>query len=60
MTLSPNGSLCTVVPHGVLFRGGQEGKIRKQILEEDLIEAVIGLPGKLFFGTGYSWSTFNH
>ena len=44
MTLSPNGRLCSVVPHGVLFRGGQEGKIRKQMLEEDLIEAVIGLP----------------
>lgn len=41
-----------VVPHGVLFRGGQEGEIRKGILEDDLIEAVIGLPAGLFYGTG--------
>ena len=41
-----------VVPHGVLFRGGQEGEIRKGILEDDLIEAVIGLPSGLFYGTG--------
>ena len=41
-----------VVPHGVLFRGGQEGEIRKGILEDDLVEAVIGLPSGLFYGTG--------
>jgi type I restriction enzyme M protein len=41
-----------VLPHGALFRGGAEGKIRKGILEEDLLEAVIGLPPNLFFGTG--------
>ncbi|GAB3842943.1 type I restriction-modification system subunit M [Hymenobacter jeollabukensis] len=41
-----------VVPHGVLFRGAAEGKIRRQLLEEGLIEAVIGLPANLFFGTG--------
>jgi len=41
-----------VLPHGTLFRGGAEGKIRKGILEEDLLEAVIGLPPNLFFGTG--------
>ena len=41
-----------VVPHGVLFRGSQEGEIRKGILEDDLVEAVIGLPSGLFYGTG--------
>jgi len=51
-TLNPKGRAGVVLPHGVLFRGGAEGKIRKGILEEDLLEAVIGLPSKLFFGTG--------
>jgi len=41
-----------VVPHGVLFRGSSEGKIRQQLIEENLLDAVIGLPEKLFFGTG--------
>ena len=41
-----------VVPHGVLFRGASEGEIRKGILESDLLEAVIGLPSSLFYGTG--------
>ena len=41
-----------VVPHGVLFRGKSEKKIRKGILEDDLLEAVIGLPSALFYGTG--------
>lgn len=50
--LNPNGRVGVVLPHGVLFRGGAEGKIRKGILEEDLLEAVIGLPSKLFFGAG--------
>ena len=40
------------MPHGVLFRGSSEGKIRKGMLEEDLFEAVIGLPSNLFYGTG--------
>ena len=40
------------MPHGVLFRGGAEGKIRQGILEEDLLEAVIGLPANLFYGAG--------
>ena len=40
------------MPHGVLFRGGAEGAIRKGLIEEDLIEAVIGLPSNLFYGTG--------
>ena len=50
-TLNETGKLGVVVPHGVLFRGGAEGKIRQQFLEENLIEAVIGLPANLFFGT---------
>jgi type I restriction enzyme M protein len=51
-TLNTRGRAGVVLPHGVLFRGGAEGKIRKGILEEDLLEAVIGLPYNLFFGTG--------
>jgi type I restriction enzyme M protein len=41
-----------VVPHGVLFRASSEGKIRKQLIEENLLDAVIGLPSNLFYGTG--------
>jgi type I restriction enzyme M protein len=51
-TLNQEGVMGVVVPHGVLFRGGQEGEIRKGILEDDLVEAVIGLPSGLFYGTG--------
>jgi type I restriction enzyme M protein len=40
-----------IVPHGVLFRGGNEGKIRRALIEENLLDAVIGLPENLFFGT---------
>jgi type I restriction enzyme M protein len=46
------GKVGVVVPHGVLFRGAAEGKIRKKLVEENLLEAVIGLPANLFFGTG--------
>lgn len=46
------GMVGVVMPHGVLFRGAGEGKIRQALLEADLFEAVIGLPEKLFFGTG--------
>ncbi len=46
------GRVGVVVPHGVLFRGGAEGKIRQKLIEENLFEAVIGLPANLFFGTG--------
>lgn len=46
------GMVGVVMPHGVLFRGSGEGKIRQALLEADLFEAVIGLPEKLFFGTG--------
>lgn len=48
----PNGMVVTVMPHGVLFRSGEEGKIRTGFLDEDLIEAVIGLGPQLFYGTG--------
>ncbi len=41
-----------IVPHGVLFRAGSEGKIRKKLIEENLVEAVVGLPPNLFYGTG--------
>ena len=52
-TLKPEtGRMGVVVPHGVLFRASSEGKIRKQLIDENLLEAVIGLPEKLFFGTG--------
>ncbi|AZI45361.1 type I restriction-modification system subunit M (plasmid) [Deinococcus psychrotolerans] len=44
--------MVVVVPHGVLFRGGAEGKIRAQLIEENLLDTVIGLPTNLFFGTG--------
>ncbi|WP_346936746.1 type I restriction-modification system subunit M [Clostridium sp.] len=51
-SLNSKGRMGTVVPHGVLFRGGAEGKIRTSILKDDLIEAVIGLPQNIFYGTG--------
>lgn len=47
-----SGRMAVVVPHGVLFRGSSEGKIRQQLVEENLLDTVIGLPEKLFFGTG--------
>ena len=46
------GRVGVIMPHGVLFRGSSEGKIRQQLIEENLLEAVIGLPANLFFGTG--------
>ena len=52
-TLKPRtGRMGIVVPHGVLFRGASEGKIRKRLIEENLLDIVIGLPEKLFYGTG--------
>jgi type I restriction enzyme M protein len=52
-TLKPvTGRMGVVVPHGVLFRGSTEGKIRQQLIDENLLDTVIGLPDKLFFGTG--------
>jgi type I restriction enzyme M protein len=50
-SLKPDGMLGVVLPHGILFRGGTEGKIRKGLLEDDLVEAVIGLAPNLFYGT---------
>ncbi len=50
--LEGDGRVGVIVPHGVLFRGGAEGKIRQAMIEENLLKAVIGLPGNLFFGTG--------
>lgn len=51
-SLNANGKMGVVVPHGVLFRASSEKEIRKGILEDDLFEAVIGLPSSLFYGTG--------
>ena len=51
-SLKEQGTLATVMPHGVLFRGGVEKEIRKQIVEDDLITAIIGLPAKLFYNVG--------
>ena len=51
-SLNSEGKMGVVVPHGVLFRGSSEKRIRKGILEDDLLEAVIGLPSALFYGTG--------
>src|SRR5205814_5616333 len=46
------GRVGVIVPHGVLFRGASEGKIRQSFIEENLLDAVVGLPENLFFGTG--------
>lgn len=51
-TVNHKGKVGVVLPLGILFRGGAEGRIRKGMLEENLIEAVIGLPSKLFYGAG--------
>jgi type I restriction enzyme M protein len=52
-TMKPkSGRMAVVVPHGVLFRGAAEGRIRKQLIDENLLDVVIGLPEKLFYGTG--------
>lgn len=51
-TYEDTGRVGVIVPHGVLFRGSTEGKIREQLIKENLLEAVIGLPANLFFGTG--------
>ena len=50
--LKPDGMMTIVLPHGVLFRGGEEGKIRKNLIEQNHIDAIIGLPANIFFGTG--------
>jgi type I restriction enzyme M protein len=51
-TLTHDGKAGVVMPHGILFRSGTEGEIRQGLLEHDFIEAVIGLPSNLFYGTG--------
>ncbi len=51
-SLAEGGRMGVVLPHGVLFRGASEGKIRKKIIEMNLLDAVIGLPANLFYGTG--------
>lgn len=51
-TYEDSGRVGVIMPHGALFRGSSEGKIRKQLIDENLLEAVIGLPANLFFGTG--------
>lgn len=50
--IKPDGIMTIVLPHGVLFRGGEEGNIRKNLIEGDHIETIIGLPANIFFGTG--------
>lgn len=50
--IKPDGIMTIVLPHGVLFRGGEEGEIRKNLIEGNHIDAIIGLPANIFFGTG--------
>ena len=57
-SLRSNGIMGVVVPHGVLFRGRSEKQIRTGILEDDLLEAVIGFPSGLFYGTGIPAALF--
>lgn len=50
--LSDNGTMAIILPHGVLFRGGKEEVIRKELLKKDYIDSIIGLPANLFYSTG--------
>lgn len=50
--LSDNGTMAIILPHGVLFRGGKEEFIRKELLKKDYIDSIIGLPANLFYSTG--------
>jgi type I restriction enzyme M protein len=50
--VKPNGIMTIVLPHGVLFRGGEEAEIRKNLIEKNHVDAIIGLPANIFFGTG--------
>lgn len=52
IALEGEGRVGVIVPHGVLFRGGAEGLIRQKFIEQNILEAVIGLPAQLFYGTG--------
>jgi len=49
--LKDTGTMAIVLPHGILFRGGSEGTIRKKLIEDGSVDAIIGLPGNMFFGT---------
>jgi type I restriction enzyme M protein len=51
-SLDSKGLMATIMPHGVLFRGGQEKVIREKIVKDDILEAIISLPPRLFYGTG--------
>lgn len=50
-TKPDTGRMAVIVPHGVLFRGGSEGAIRKQLIEHNMLDAIVGLPPKLFYNT---------
>ena len=50
--IKPDGIMNIVLPHGVLFRGGEEGEIRRNLIEKNKIDAIIGLPANIFYGTG--------
>ncbi|MDO4394072.1 MAG: type I restriction-modification system subunit M [Bacillota bacterium] len=50
--IKPDGIMTIVLPHGVLFRGGEEGEIRKNLIEKNKIDTIIGLPASIFYGTG--------
>ena len=50
--LKPDGIMAIVLPHGMLFRGGEEGTIRKNLIEQNHIDTIVGLPSNIFFGTG--------
>lgn len=50
--LKPDGIMAIILPHGVLFRGNEEGQIRKNLIENNHIDTIIGLPANIFFGTG--------
>ena len=50
--IKSDGIMTIVLPHGVLFRGGEEGEIRKNLIEKNHIDTIIGLPANIFFGTG--------
>lgn len=50
--IKPDGIMTIVIPHGVLFRGGEEEKIRTNLIEKNHIDAIIGMPANIFFGTG--------
>ncbi|MEX0947108.1 MAG: N-6 DNA methylase, partial [Acidimicrobiia bacterium] len=50
--LRPGGMVATVMPHGVLFRGGAEGEIRRKLIESDIVDTIIGVGPNLFYGTG--------